>query len=572
VAGAILLGFVMSWWVSARVSRPLARLAGGIDEVASGDWDTRLEACSGGEIGLLLGAFNRMTDRLTDERARILTAERVAAWREMAQQLAREVHAGITPLQKAAERLGRARDEDSEEFDEVFSESLATLRVELRILQAAAEGLADFSRPPARHSEALRINDVVRTAVKSFEPQFCAIGRPPITPELYLDDELAPVRGNPVRLRKAIEGLVYRALVDMPAGGTLTVRTKQQGNMAHLVISDTGRGFEIENPSRIFSMQPLAGAGHAGGTGPMVGEGLLLATVQAIVCDHGGRISVESAPGAGTTFFLDLPAAAVENAPRRNAKPKATTSKTTPREAEASAAAAIIELASELTAEPTTEGTSETRIEQTFAGASEPASEAVFELTSEMPHEPMFEEDLEYESEAEAPREPEAEAVGQACLDFVAENEAKSPFGEPMDAKPPLEMTEVEVAWQMLEAMHIEGPSEEFEEDAAEHHAQFLADTTQDLPLDENDDVVLLQEIVAAPALDDAQSQEQFEERPELKTQSAEAPSAPSLDALDEMLEAKRESAPEESLEKATEEVPAKTEEKGFWRSPLTYR
>ena len=107
VAGTILLGFLMSWWIAARVSHPLARLANGIDEVADGDWDSHVEVRSGGEIRLLLRSFNRMTDRLTEERIRAVTTERVAAWREMAQQLASEVQAGIAPLQKAVENLGR---------------------------------------------------------------------------------------------------------------------------------------------------------------------------------------------------------------------------------------------------------------------------------------------------------------------------------------------------------------------------------------------------------------------------------------------------------------------------------
>ena len=88
----------------------MTRLAGGIDEVAAGDWDAQVEVRSGGEIGGVLRSFNRMAERLTDERGGMLMTERVAAWREMAQQLAGEVQAGIAPLQKAVEKLRRARD------------------------------------------------------------------------------------------------------------------------------------------------------------------------------------------------------------------------------------------------------------------------------------------------------------------------------------------------------------------------------------------------------------------------------------------------------------------------------
>ena len=378
VAAGLVLSFLMSWWISARVSVPLARLASGIDDVTAGDWDSQVDVRSGGEIRQLLRSFNRMADRLTEERGRILITERVAAWREMAQQLAGEVQAGIAPLQKAVENLGRARELNSERFDEVFFESLATLRVELKILQAAAEGLVDFARMPEPRFEALRINDMIRATVKSFEPQFCPIGRPPITPELYLDDEMAPVRADALRMQKVIESLLYRALVDMPAGGTLTVRTKQQGDMVHLVVADTGRGFEIAQRGRIFSMHPTAAigrvAGHRAGTGQLVGEGLILATVQAIVSDHGGRISVESAPGAGTTFFLDLPAVSARPASRPGPKQK---------KAEVETPVKRVEVVPEAIVELVPEPTPESALDSALEPAQEPTPKTNPEAVSE---------------------------------------------------------------------------------------------------------------------------------------------------------------------------------------------
>ena len=493
-AGALLLGFLMSWWISVRVSQPLARLSGGISEVADGDWEARIEARSGGEIGQLLRSFNRMTDRLTEEHTRLLTVERVAAWREMARQLAGEIYAGIAPLQKAFKGWNWGAKQIRSSSTKLLAESLATLRLELRILQAAGEGLMDFSRPPEAHTEALRINELVSAAVKSFEPQFCAIGRPPITPELYLDEEVAAVRADPIRLRKAIDSLLYCTLVDMPAGGTLTIRTKQQGRMVHLVISDTGRGFEIENPERMFSMRPASGVARGAAKGLAIGEGLILAAVQAIVSDHGGRMSVESAPGAGTTFFLDIPAVA-EKAPVRRMKSKAASPKLESKEIKALPAAAADLISESPTAEMSSEASSETASGQTSEFALEQMLESSPDLAAMLEPEETFklvaQEIADFASDetvdaAELAMEaamPEP-SPNQMNFDLGSASEAEAPLEMQAEVKPQREMTDIEVAWQMLETMQIEGPVDASEQKTAAAQPRFLSEAPEPHPWD----------------------------------------------------------------------------------------
>jgi signal transduction histidine kinase len=86
----------------------------------------------------------------------------------------------------------------------------------------------------------------------------------------------------------------------MPEGGTLSVRTRAVGEDVALEVSDTGPGLTEEQRTRLFTPYYTTKKG---------GTGLGLAIVQGIVSDHGGRIQVESVPGAGTTFTLVLPGA-----------------------------------------------------------------------------------------------------------------------------------------------------------------------------------------------------------------------------------------------------------------------
>ena len=144
----------------------------------------------------------------------------------------------------------------------------------------------------------VNLNESVRSAVKLYDAQFHAINRPPITPELYLDESLPTIQADPDLLHRALSNLVLNSLDAMPGGGTFTIRTAQRDGSARVEISDTGTGLTPEECGRLFT--PYY-------TTKRHGTGLGLAVVQSIVSDHHGKITVESAAGAGATFRIDLP-------------------------------------------------------------------------------------------------------------------------------------------------------------------------------------------------------------------------------------------------------------------------
>jgi len=145
----------------------------------------------------------------------------------------------------------------------------------------------------------VNLNETVRSIVKLFESQFGAVGRPPITPELHLEDGLPAIQADEALLRRAIENLVLNAMDAMPAGGVLMLRTTHENGDVDLEVSDTGSGLTPEECDRLFT--PYY-------TTKQHGTGLGLAIVQSVVSDHGGRISVESESGVGTSFHIHLPA------------------------------------------------------------------------------------------------------------------------------------------------------------------------------------------------------------------------------------------------------------------------
>jgi two-component system, NtrC family, nitrogen regulation sensor histidine kinase NtrY len=299
VGGAgIALGVLLSLWLAARISRPIARLSEGAREVAAGDWNTRVDIRSHDEIGQLATNFNDMTRQLASQRDRLLQSERVAAWRELARRLAHELKNPLFPLQLTIENLQRARQQTPEQFDEVFAESTATLRTELENLKTVIARFSDFAKMPTPQLQSVNLNESVRSAVRLYDAQFSANGRPPIVPELYLDENIPLIQADPDLLHRAFSNLVLNSLDAMPGGGTLTIRTGQKDGSVRVEISDTGAGLTPEECERLFT--PYY-------TTKRHGTGLGLAVVQSIVSDHQGKISVDSTPGSGATFRIELP-------------------------------------------------------------------------------------------------------------------------------------------------------------------------------------------------------------------------------------------------------------------------
>jgi two-component system nitrogen regulation sensor histidine kinase NtrY len=298
VGVGICLGIFLSWWGAAAVTRPVFRLASAARRVSEGDWKTRVAVRGNNEISELARTFNHMTEQLSEQREQLIQAERVAAWREIARRLAHELKNPLFPLQTTVENLQRARNRSPEQFDEVFRESTSILLSEIDNLKKIVGRFGDFAKMPQPEMGPVHLNEVIRSVLKLFEAQFSAVGRPPITPEVHLDENQPTVQADSTLLHRALENLVLNAIDAMPAGGVMMVRTTHGAETVRLEISDTGSGLTREEAERLFT--PYY-------TTKQHGTGLGLAIVQSVVSDHGGRITVESESGVGTTFHISLP-------------------------------------------------------------------------------------------------------------------------------------------------------------------------------------------------------------------------------------------------------------------------
>ena len=495
-AAGLVLAFLLSWWVAGRVSRPLARLTEGIAEVASGDWDARVEPGAVPEVGKAILAFNTMTRQLTDDRAGQVARERAAAWRQLAGQLAAELKTLLPPLQKAVEGLALAPQHDHEtetvalethEGDDFADDAepvlesnvsaarsaeaarlqpvSSAMRQTLEMLAACAGKLGEFASLPVPRLEAVNLNDAVRAAIQSFEPRFSAIGRPPITPELFLDDRVGLLRADPILLRRALDNLLLFVLEDMPAGGTFTIHTRRQDDMAHMILAGSGSGLTAPRGPQ----QGESRAGMPDNAARVSGIGLSLATVQSIVSSHGGRISIESSPLAGTTFYLDWPVhgiAAPSSIPTFPAVLQNEPAVQPP--SQPSSQPASHEDAPQNQQEPVASRTAESvqpAAQPSEPPAAEPAIPLAVELAVETaapqeakPQEVNVEAQVQVvpeHSAAEQRAEGMSEAPAQAAIELAVEPTAEvTPMPEPMPASRP--MPQLESQGQPQDELHTE--------------------------------------------------------------------------------------------------------------------
>jgi two-component system, NtrC family, nitrogen regulation sensor histidine kinase NtrY len=282
--------------LSRRIAAPVQSLAAGARRVAGGDLTGSVQAAGPGEVADLARAFNSMTAELRASRERLLQAERVAAWREMARRLAHELKNPLFPIQLSIETLRRAARRPpagGPAFPELFDESSQTILEELHSLRKIIDEFSEFARMPQPRLAPTDPGEVVDRVLSLYEARFGQVQvrreLAPGLPSLPADADL---------LGRALGNLVANALEAMPDGGTLTVRTEAVDGAVRIEVRDTGPGLSDEQRTGRFT--PYY-------TTKKAGTGLGLAIVQGVVSDHGGRIEVWSEPGVGTAFTLVLP-------------------------------------------------------------------------------------------------------------------------------------------------------------------------------------------------------------------------------------------------------------------------
>jgi len=268
-----------------------------------------------------------------EDLSELLSAQRAAAWSEVARRIAHEIKNPLTPIQLSAERIARnfrirvngsvpgtvatgsgettegashgngingfaLTEENREELTRVVEECTTSITREVAGLKALVDEFSRFARMPPPRMQPGELNEVIRQTAQLYAERLDGVEM-----QLLLTDPLPPAMFDSEQLKRVFVNLTdnaLEALAAMPDERRLTIRTKHDAARDLLIatVEDAGEGIPAGDFKRLF--QPYFSTRGRG-------TGLGLAIVSRIITEHGGRVYAEANVPHGARFVIELP-------------------------------------------------------------------------------------------------------------------------------------------------------------------------------------------------------------------------------------------------------------------------
>jgi len=231
-----------------------------------------------------------------DDISELVSAQRSAAWGEVAQRLAHEIKNPLTPIQLSAERLQmKLADKLGGTDAEILARGTGMIVSQVTAMKNMVDDFREYARTPPAALSSLDLNALVREVLGLYETAAAPVA-------LHLDPALPAIQGDSAQLRQVIHNLLQNAQ-DAVAGAERTdieLETARAPGGARLTVADSGPGFSQKIIARAF--EPYV-------TTKARGTGLGLAIVKRIVDDHHGTIEIGNREGGGARVSILLRAA-----------------------------------------------------------------------------------------------------------------------------------------------------------------------------------------------------------------------------------------------------------------------
>ena len=231
-----------------------------------------------------------------DNLTQLIKAQKIAAWKEVAQRVAHEIKNPLTPIQLSAERiiknLYRSGDNNT-----IIQEGANTIVQEARTIKALVDEFSNFARLPNVHLGSADIHDIIEQAISLYIGMFSSIKF-----ETRLSADVpSPVQIDPDQMKRVFMNIIDNAIDAMANKGRITINTfyDQKKKKIKIEILDQGPGVNVDHKEKIFLPDYST---------KKRGTGLGLAIVSQIIAEHHGSIDVENAGSGGAKFIIQIPA------------------------------------------------------------------------------------------------------------------------------------------------------------------------------------------------------------------------------------------------------------------------
>ncbi|HLC41528.1 MAG TPA: ATP-binding protein, partial [Methylomirabilota bacterium] len=282
----------------------LATLIQRMDRLREGTLDREIRLRRDGHQATLLGSATALRGPhgeyagmvlVFDDLTELLKAQRLAAWREVAQRIAHEIKNPLTPIQLSAERLRRRLADRLPDERRLLEECTQTIIQEVEGLRQLVDEFSRFARMPKITPRPTELNRLLEGVAGLYAESQAAVS---VTTQFSPDLPIAEV--DPDQIKRAVLNLVENAVEAVRGNGTVLIETSwdPDSHRVRIIVSDTGVGISSEDKEKLFLPYFSTKA---------TGMGLGLPIVNQIVTDHGGAIWVEDNHPRGSRFVIELP-------------------------------------------------------------------------------------------------------------------------------------------------------------------------------------------------------------------------------------------------------------------------
>ncbi len=229
-----------------------------------------------------------------DDLTELLKAQRVAAWREVAQRIAHEIKNPLTPIQLSAQRLRRRLARTPGE-ERLVLECTETIIHEVEGLKHLVDEFSRFARMPVLTPRPTDVRQIIEGVASLYRES-----HPALSITTRHADDLPLLEVDPDHIKRAVLNLVDNAVEAIGDSGVVRVETVHVPETGHarIIVADNGPGISFEDRERLFL--PYFST-------KVSGMGLGLPIVHEIVTEHGGTIRVEDNEPTGTRFVIEVP-------------------------------------------------------------------------------------------------------------------------------------------------------------------------------------------------------------------------------------------------------------------------
>ncbi|MCP2621152.1 ATP-binding protein, partial [Candidatus Aminicenantes bacterium AC-334-E05] len=229
-----------------------------------------------------------------DNVTQIITAQKIAAWKEVAQRVAHEIKNPLTPIQLSAERIIKSL--GKEENKKIIEEGAKTIIQETRTIKNLVDEFSNFARLPVISLSYTDLHQIIEQTVSLFRGIYKEIE----FEVLYSSEVPSKVYVDPEQIKRVFVNIISNAVEAMDKKGKVTIVTSYNPEIKtiRIEISDTGPGIPDSDKAKLFI--PYFSTKKKG-------RGLGLSIVHQIITEHNGTIKVEDNIPHGAKFIIQIP-------------------------------------------------------------------------------------------------------------------------------------------------------------------------------------------------------------------------------------------------------------------------